>query len=281
MADDTVNAGGPTKGSSQCWRGWSKSEWVGELAEALAKAQGAFGVLKRKKAVEVKTRTGGVYSFRYAPLDDVIALVKKPLSDNGLSFVQVLDTNDTGVVRIKTILMHSSGQWIMSTSPIYTAGGGNQDFGSALTYQRRYALCALLGLAGEEDDDANIVEAATVHEQEGTQEQEKAQKPAGGVGPVEMAYALARKIQVSEEEMDEYIAARFNGKMKHELSPLQGVSLKQTIERIPTRSAFIDELDQWRDIEKEAAPKTTTKNKKTVIEKLIEQGDTDATAQSH
>lgn len=257
--------------------GFNSSEKIDELAAAFAKAQGAFGVLRRTKEVEVTSRrTGERYKFRYAPLDDVIELIKRPLAESGLAVVQLMATDPSGVVRIQTVLMHSSGQWVMSISPIYSAGSGNQDFGSAVTYQRRYALCAMLGLAGEEDDDANIAEANTIHEPQANPQanpQESSQDKSG-MGPIEMAYALAKKIQVAENEVDAYIEARF-GKKKEELSALQSVSLKQTIERLPTRSAFFDEKDQW---EQKKSKEQTAKKRKDFANHLLGQEGTDASS---
>jgi hypothetical protein len=71
------------------------------------------------------------------------------LSANGLAFVQTISD---GVLH--TRLLHTSGQWIASEHPL-PMSGKPQEIGSALTYARRYSLSALLGIAADEDDDAN------------------------------------------------------------------------------------------------------------------------------
>lgn len=125
------------------------SETYGALAAALAKAQAAFPVIGRDKEVTVQTKAGGSYKFKYAPLDTILAAVRKPLSDNGLAIVQLLDEDV-----LVTSLMHESGAILSGRTPI-PASEGIQAYGSAITYLRRYAIQALLGIAAEEDDDGN------------------------------------------------------------------------------------------------------------------------------
>lgn len=129
------------------------SESIAELTEALAKAQGAFPAVQK----------GGVNPHlknRYSTLDDIIAAVRKPLAENGLSFVQPLTTSEDGTLMLETVLFHQSSEWMSSTAPLPTlteSRGINemQAFGSALTYMRRYMLSALLGVTSEEDADGN------------------------------------------------------------------------------------------------------------------------------
>jgi len=121
----------------------------GPLAAALSKAQASFGTITREKEVIVKTKTGGEYKFKYAPLDVILAAVRQPLADNGLAILQLLDEDV-----LVTSLLHESGAIISGRTPI-PAAEGVQAYGSAITYLRRYALQALLGIAAEEDDDGN------------------------------------------------------------------------------------------------------------------------------
>lgn len=122
---------------------------LGLLAAALAKAQTTFPPVKRDKKVTVQTKTGGSYSFSYAPLDSILNAVRGPLSENGLVLVQLLD--DGALV---TSLIHDSGAIL--TGRLDLPGISDiQAFGSAITYLRRYAIQAVLGIAAEEDDDGN------------------------------------------------------------------------------------------------------------------------------
>lgn len=122
----------------------------GTLAGALARAQAAFPTIPRDREVTVTSRkTGTSYKFKYAPLDTILAAVRKPLSDNGLALSQLLDGPD-----LVTLLMHESGETLSGRMPL-PPHEDVQGLGSAITYLRRYAIQALLGIAAEEDDDGN------------------------------------------------------------------------------------------------------------------------------
>lgn len=130
---------------------------VGALAGALAKAQAAYPTITRSREVTVQTRTGGKYTFKYAPLDTILEAVRAPLSKNGLAITQLLDGPD-----LVTVLLHESGATLTARSPLpHTDGDTVQQLGSAITYLRRYALQAILGIASEEDDDGNAASGNT------------------------------------------------------------------------------------------------------------------------
>lgn len=124
---------------------------ISSLAAALIAAQSEFPPITRDKEVEVKTRSGGVYTFKYAPLDSIIEKVRPVLTKNGLAFIQ-----SAGDKNICTRLIHSSGEWLETDAmPVLASSGSAQDYGSGITYAKRYQLAALLGIASEDDDDAN------------------------------------------------------------------------------------------------------------------------------
>lgn len=135
----------------------SQSQKIDKLVGALAKAQGAIVAPERNRTVTVVPKSGGKsYSFKYATLSAIIDAIRKPLSDNELGYTQILSHDATGgFYKLTTLLMHSSGQYIGSEVPIIAEGGTNQQFGSALTYMKRYQLSALVGIAADEDDDGN------------------------------------------------------------------------------------------------------------------------------
>ena len=131
---------------------------INKLVDALAKAQAKISAPERNRSVKVETRAGGTYSFKYATLDHIIEKIRGPLTENGLWFTQIMK-DDQGTYILDTRLLHSSGQWIACQMPlIWDGNGSNQQFGSALTFMRRYALTSLLGIAAEEDDDANTAD---------------------------------------------------------------------------------------------------------------------------
>ncbi len=125
------------------------SEQINELATALAIAQGQI-----KNAVADAKNPH--YNSSYADLASVRAAVQKPLSDNGLSIVQVPTTIEQKHA-LTTRLMHKSGQYLEDTVVLIVEKPTMQGLGSALTYAKRYGITSVTGLA-EEDDDGTAAE---------------------------------------------------------------------------------------------------------------------------
>lgn len=130
------------------------SETIKELAGALSKAQGQFTNPERNREVTVATKAGSSYKFTYATLDAILDMVRKPLADNGLAISQGVHIED-GLLKVDTRLMHASGEWIEETLPLVIDDPAPQKLGSLISYGRRYALCPMLGVFPDEDDDAN------------------------------------------------------------------------------------------------------------------------------
>jgi hypothetical protein len=99
-----------------------------------------------------KAKTNPHFRSRYADLAAVREALRKPLSDNGISYTQIAGGGE-GFVEVETILMHASGQHIGGVLRMPVAQNTPQGFGSALTYARRYSLMAAVGIAASEDDD--------------------------------------------------------------------------------------------------------------------------------
>ena len=125
-----------------------KSESIKELATALCKFQGSVEKIK-------KTSTNPFFKSKYANLADILDVIREPLSDAGLSFVQF----PKGQHELETMLMHVSGEWMTETYQMTPTKNDPQGLGSVITYQRRYALGAILGLNIDEDDDGNKASA--------------------------------------------------------------------------------------------------------------------------
>ena len=136
-------------------------EAVKALNAALAAAQGEFTAIAREKQVKVETRTGGTYEFSYAPLDAILTAVRPVLSRHGLSVTQRLE-DVGGRPGLRTELRHAEGGVLGASFPLATVPESPQQLGSLLTYLRRYALVALLGVATEDDDDGNTASGNTV-----------------------------------------------------------------------------------------------------------------------
>jgi hypothetical protein len=136
----------------------NRSESIAELAAALAAAQAEMRAASKDAA-------NPMFRSKYATLSSIWEAAREPLARNGLSVVQTPEQSDLGVCTLTTTLLHSSGEHISSTfslpvlpqvvargeQPVQTAQG----YGSALTYARRYALAAIVGIAPDDDDDGN------------------------------------------------------------------------------------------------------------------------------
>jgi hypothetical protein len=129
-----------------------------EVWGALIQAQAAIEPPQRTKTGRVtgKTRTGQdyQYEYKYAPLDEIVAKLKKPLADAGLGYQQSLSSRGQQTM-LRTIVFHKSGQWLAVDYPIfYDTSKGSQGFAIGVSYARRYGLTLAFGLAPEDDNDA-------------------------------------------------------------------------------------------------------------------------------
>lgn len=112
-----------------------------------------------------KTANNPHYKSKYAPLEEIIRVIKPALAKNGLSYFQTTSTEGTNIV-VTTVLMHISGEYIEGMPLSLPMGKTTaQSAGSSITYARRYSLCAMLGIAAEEDDDGNNASVETRSEQ--------------------------------------------------------------------------------------------------------------------
>jgi ERF superfamily len=99
-----------------------------------------------------KDATNPFFKSKYASLSNILEAINEPLIESGLCFSQ-FPTDENGLT---TILMHSeSGEFLQSTYVMKPVKDDPQGRGSVITYQRRYALAAVLGLNIDDDDDAN------------------------------------------------------------------------------------------------------------------------------
>lgn len=120
---------------------------------ALAAAQAEFPAIAKTHTATVASDKGK-YTYNYADLADILAAVRPVLAKHGLAVTQPVELLESGKLMLRTSVCHKDGSAIHSTMPIPHMEGRPQQFGSTLTYARRYALSSLIGIATEEDDDA-------------------------------------------------------------------------------------------------------------------------------
>lgn len=134
------------------------SEYPPSLAAALAVLQTRLPRIAKSETAKVVSQKGS-YSYTYAGLADISAQVLPLLGAVGLSFTAKPTFDDNGRYVLACTLRHTSGD---TDEGIYLlpTGGTPQSLGSAITYGRRYILCAMTGIAPDEDDDGASAEAA-------------------------------------------------------------------------------------------------------------------------
>ena len=127
------------------------------VADSLDKFAPAFVAFQAEIANPEKTANNPFFNKKYVPLNSLLAYVRPVLASHGLSVFQSAGTRDDGFTGVRTMLMHSSGQFVEGDSVHFPISLGNkeasaQGAGSAITYACRYSLCAALGIAGDDDD---------------------------------------------------------------------------------------------------------------------------------
>lgn len=211
-----------------------RSETIKEIATALSKAQAEI------KAAE-KDRENPHFQSVYATLASVWEACRDPLSKHGLSVVQSPATEESGSISLTTLLMHVSGEWIENVLVLAPRDKSPQAAGSAITYGRRYALMAMVGVAPGEDDDGNGANGRPpVPQQEASPRQwartpgavttgsgapPKAIQPAPAAAPAPAARVIspAPVDAVTKKELDKVMAAASaNGWRKEQLTTYVG-----------------------------------------------------------
>lgn len=133
------------------------SPTIGALAKALCKAQGE--IVNPKKVSDNR-----FFKSKYADLAECLDSGLPAITNNGLAITQLMQGSD-----LHTVLMHESGEWIKSVYPVITSKKDAQGWGAGITYARRYMLCAIIGIA-QEDDDGNQASGKKLTKKEVMQE---------------------------------------------------------------------------------------------------------------
>ena len=131
-----------------------------ELFSALARAQAKFDQVKKSGKANIPTKSGANYSYNFAKLSDVLGATVPALNSEGIYFSQHPNYSLNGngaMVTIVSTLSHSSGASISHESiPLFYNMNDAKQAGSVMTYLRRYGACQLLGIEGDDDDDAHV-----------------------------------------------------------------------------------------------------------------------------
>ncbi len=172
-----------------------------ELIIALVKAKSEFTEIKKNKV-------NPFFKSSYADLDEVNNAVDPALSANGLVMMQPVSSED-GKLYVDTYLLHESGQHIESRWEVAldsTAKNRQQNEGAGVTYIRRYAKVAMLGLASEDDDDGNTASRAEQQNAPRGQHRQSSGKSSGADEGRDMkqCFAIASEMGWNENEIADY-----------------------------------------------------------------------------
>src|ERR1700686_569852 len=140
------------------------SETIGTIAGALAKAQAELSNPEKSLTATIRSPfpRESDRTFRYASLASGLDIVRKALGKHEIATVQTTAIDEAGLIRLTTVLAHSSGEWVSSDWPVCPVSetAAPHRMGAALTYARGYALFTLVGIAGEGALDAPDLGAA-------------------------------------------------------------------------------------------------------------------------
>ncbi len=179
--------------------GWHSDD-LDKIAPALAKIQGELGNVAKAHTGRIEKDGRLLYTFKYADLAAIIDASRPLLAANGVSVIQRPMQSSDGV-RLHTILLHESGQWIGDGAPNLPVGKKDDPkaYGSAYSYQRRYSQGAMLGIAQEDDDAVAAAERP---------KPAAAKKSTSKLAPIEARDALHGRIMALPDELRGQIAAK-------------------------------------------------------------------------
>lgn len=137
------------------------SEKHESLTAALAAFQAEIPTVAKSNEATIPTKGGGGYAYSYADLSDVTAVALPLLGKHGLAWVTIPTMTDAGGFVLRYELRHESGDAIEGVYPLPAPTMQAQQVGMAITYARRYAFCAVTGIAPGGDDTDAAPPAAT------------------------------------------------------------------------------------------------------------------------
>ena len=127
-----------------------------ETSETKAELFKAFANFKKKLKQPLKDANNPFFKSKYVPLENVVQVVDEAMIDTGLSYTQGIADLEEGYLRVDTIVLHESGEYmVIKGSKVKPVKNDPQSAGSAITYARRYSLSTAFGIASDPDDDGN------------------------------------------------------------------------------------------------------------------------------
>lgn len=153
-----------------------QSNDIGEISHALMQFQKDCPVLEfdGEAALKGTSKAGKDYEYKYKYLTfpKLRSDTKEHLAANNLAIFQTTCSID-GQFNVVTTLSHTSGQWIRGFYPVVADMKDPQKVGSAMSYAKRYAMSAILGVVAEADDDGNYGNQSRQERQEAAEQKQR------------------------------------------------------------------------------------------------------------
>lgn len=230
-----------------------------ELFEALARAQANFDQVKKSGKANIPTKSGGNYTYNFAKLSDVLAATVPALNAEGIYFSQHPNYSLNGngaMVTIVSTLSHKSGAEIAHESiPLFYNMNDAKQAGSVMTYLRRYGACQLLGIEGDDDDDAQV---ATMNN---SYNNYKSKQPAAKQVPRQAQQAQG---QAKPVETTQPVAEQPKPETKSVVEPV--VEKTQTVETNPVEQ--VETPQATTEPTEQVCQTPTTETKSSVVETM-------------
>ena len=229
-----------------------------ELFEALARAQGNFAQVKKSGKANIPTKSG-TYSYNFAKLSDVLAATVPALNAEGIFFSQKPNYSLSGnapMVTIISTLSHKSGAELSYESiPLFYNMSDAKQAGSVMTYLRRYGACQLLGIEGDDDDDAHVATMNNSYNNYKSKPQSPRQPQQAPQSP-RRAF-LHEQVQAKPVEPTTPVAEQPKPEAKSVVEPV--VEQTQTVETKPVEQAVTPQAPTEPTEQVEQTPTTETK----------------------
>jgi hypothetical protein len=125
------------------------SDKLDKFLPAMLEVQKVLTPIVKEKTADIKMKNGGKYQFSYADLPDFLEFSMPIINERELVALQPVVGHN-----LQSRIFHTSGQWMQSVFPLGQLSD-MRTFGGHITYARRYALGAMIGLSSREDDDTD------------------------------------------------------------------------------------------------------------------------------
>ena len=161
-----------------------------ETSETKAELFKAFANFKKKLKQPLKDANNPFFKSKYVPLENVVQVVDEAMIDTGLSYTQGIADLEEGYLRVDTIVLHESGEYmVIKGSKVKPLKNDPQSAGSAITYARRYSLSTAFGIASDPDDDGNGASQQSKNNQQSKNTQQPKAQPKPELTPEQKVVA--------------------------------------------------------------------------------------------